>query len=144
MVRNVERYHAYAINCCRTRCRARPRRGRMHRRRRLVDHTANSPSDSSWRMILPLGSGGHPDEPGSNDSPKWTPGKLPVTMQPILAFNGDLWMTSQTNAWSSSNGRLAALHKDRHGKPHLGRQAILQGSSVVVRRYGVQPARAGQ
>ena len=95
-------------------------------------------------MILPLGSGGHPDEPGSNDSPKWTPGKLPVTMQPILAFNGDLWMTSQTNAWSSSNGRLAALHKDRHGKPHLGRQAILQGSSVVVRRYGVQPARAGQ
>ena len=65
---------------------------------------ANSPSDSSWRMILPLGSGGHPDEPGSNDSPKWTPGKLPVTMQPILAFNGDLWMTSQTNAWSSSNG----------------------------------------
>ncbi len=105
---------------------------------------ANSPSDSSWRMILPLGSGGHPDEPGSNDSPKWMPGKLPVTMQPILAFNGDLWMTSQTNAWSSSNGRLAALHKDRHGKPHLGRQAILQGSSVVVRRYGVQPARAGQ
>ncbi len=63
-----------------------------------------SPSNSPWQMILPLGSGGHPDEPGSNDKPRWTPGKLPVTMQPILAFNGDLWMTSQTNAWSSSNG----------------------------------------
>ena len=62
-----------------------------------------SAGDSAWQMILPLGSGGHPDEPGSNDIPKWTPGKLPVTMQPIAAFNGDLWMTSQTNAWSSSN-----------------------------------------
>jgi len=63
-----------------------------------------SGSDSQWQMILPLGSGGHPDEPGSNDTPKWTPGKLPVTMQPIQAFGGDLWMTSRTNAWSSGNG----------------------------------------
>ncbi len=65
---------------------------------------APSASDSPWQMILPLGSGGHPDEPGSNDRPKWEPGKLPVTMQPTLAFDGDLWMTSRTNAWSSNNG----------------------------------------
>lgn len=65
---------------------------------------AASASESPWQQIAPLGSGGFPPETGSNDSPKWTPGKFPVTLQPILAFNDELWMTSQTNAWSSGDG----------------------------------------
>src|SRR5437016_5101341 len=59
---------------------------------------------SCWTMIKPLGSGGFPAEAGSNDRPLWEPGKIPVTMQPFVAFNGDLWMSSRTSSSSSPTG----------------------------------------
>ncbi len=40
--------------------------------------TRPSPSDSCWELLRPLGSGGFPAEPGSNDQPKWRPGKFPL------------------------------------------------------------------
>lgn len=60
---------------------------------------------SCWEMVAPPGSGGFPPEKGSFDSPKWAPGRWPVTLEPVIGFNGDLWMMSQTHAWSSSDGR---------------------------------------
>ena len=60
---------------------------------------------SCWELVAPLGSGGFPPEKGSFDSPKWAPGRWPVTLQPVIGFNADLWMMSQTHAWSSSDGR---------------------------------------
>jgi hypothetical protein len=61
-------------------------------------------SSMCWEQVRPLGSGGFPPEAGSNDSPKWEPGRWPLTLQPIVAFNGSLWMLSQTHAWSSDDG----------------------------------------
>ena len=69
-----------------------------------------------WTMIKPLGSGGFPAEPGSNDRPLWEPGKIPVTMQPFVAFNGDLWMSSQTSSYSSPDG----LDWTKHDKTDTG------------------------
>jgi hypothetical protein len=62
------------------------------------------PSGECWEQLRPLGSGGFPAEPGSNDQPKWSPGKFPLTLVPVPAFNGDLWMISQTHAFSSPDG----------------------------------------
>jgi N-acetylneuraminic acid mutarotase len=53
-----------------------------------------------------------PAEPGSNDQPKWSPGKFPLTLVPVPAFNGDLWMISQTHAFSSPDG-LAWTQQDK-------------------------------
>ena len=61
-------------------------------------------ASTCWEEVRPLGSGGFPPEKGSNDSPKWEPGRWPLTLQPVIGFNDDLWMMSQTNAWSSSDG----------------------------------------
>jgi hypothetical protein len=71
-----------------------------------------SAKSSPWKQLAPLGSGGHPPEPGSNDTPKWEPGKFPLGLPPVLAFNGELWMTSRTNAWSSKDG----LRWEHYGK----------------------------
>jgi hypothetical protein len=57
-----------------------------------------------WEQMAPMGSGGFPPEAGSSDTPSWRAGKFPLTLQPILAFNDDLWMLSRTHAWSSSDG----------------------------------------
>jgi len=57
-----------------------------------------------WALVAPLGSGGFPPEKGSFDRPKWEPGRWPLTPEPVIGFNGDLWMMSQTHAWSSSDG----------------------------------------
>ncbi len=57
-----------------------------------------------WVEVLPLGSGGFPASPGSNDRPKWEPGRFPLTLTPKLAFNGELWMTAQTLSYSSPDG----------------------------------------
>jgi N-acetylneuraminic acid mutarotase len=65
---------------------------------------------SCWRMIKPLGSGGFPAVPGSNDRPLWEPGKIPVGIPPYLAFNGDLWMSGQINSWSSPDGVTWTKH----------------------------------
>jgi len=69
-----------------------------------------------WEEILPLGSGGFPAAPGSQDRPLWEPGKFPVTLPPRLAFGDELWMTGQTLAYSSPDG----LTWDEHGKTDWG------------------------
>ena len=66
--------------------------------------TRPSPSDSCWELLRPLGSGGFPAEPGSNDQPKWRPGKFPLGLFPVVAFGGQLWALSQTHAYSSPDG----------------------------------------
>lgn len=62
------------------------------------------PSDGCWRAVLPLGSGGFPAAPGSQDRPRWAPGLFPLTLKPQLAFSDTLWMTGQTRAYSSPDG----------------------------------------
>src|ERR1700674_1618480 len=65
---------------------------------------------SCWTMIKPLGSGGFPAVPGSNDRPLWEPGKIPVGIPPFVAFNGYLWMSGQINSWSSPDGVTWTIH----------------------------------
>ena len=57
-----------------------------------------------WEQVRPLGSGGFPPEAGSNDRPQWEPGRWPLTLQPVIGFHDNLWMLSQTHAWSSRDG----------------------------------------
>jgi Galactose oxidase, central domain len=57
-----------------------------------------------WREVLPLGSGGFPASPGSNDRPLWEPGRFPLTLTPRLAFHDQLWMTAQAVTYSSPDG----------------------------------------
>ncbi len=64
-----------------------------------------------WRQILPLGSGGFPPSPGSQNTPFWVPGKFPLTLRPQLAFNDELWMTAQTFAYSSPDGVTWTQHE---------------------------------
>ncbi len=45
-----------------------------------------APPAGCWIEVLPLGSGGFPASPGSNDEPKWQPGKIPVTLPLRVAF----------------------------------------------------------
>ncbi len=63
-----------------------------------------------WTETLPLGSGGFPPSPGSNDTPVWAPGKFPLTLPARAAFDGDLWMTAQTLSYSSHDGLAWAEH----------------------------------
>ncbi len=60
--------------------------------------------------MRPLGSGGFPASPGSQDRPLWQPGKFPLTLTPRLAFLGELWMTAQTLAYSSPDGLTWTQH----------------------------------
>lgn len=69
-----------------------------------------------WELVAPLGSGGFPPEQGSSDSPKWAPGRWPLTLEPVIGFHGDLWMMSQTHAWSSTDG----LHWAHYPKTDWG------------------------
>ena len=71
---------------------------------------AASAPPGCWKEIRPLGSGGFPPAPGSNDRPLWEPGKFPLTLRPLVAFNGDLWMSGQTVAYSSPDGLTWAQH----------------------------------
>jgi hypothetical protein len=71
---------------------------------RLTCLPANDGSSSCWEEVRPLGSGGFPPEAGSNDRPQWQPGRWPLTLQPVIAFDNHLWMLSQTHAWSSEDG----------------------------------------
>ena len=63
-----------------------------------------------WREVLPLGSGGFPASPGSQDQPLWQPGKFPLTLTPRLAFDDKLWMTAQTVTYSSPDGLTWTQH----------------------------------
>jgi len=55
-------------------------------------------------MILPLGSGGFPAIPSSQNEPLWEPGRFPLSLAPHIAYDDALWMVSQTRAYSSPDG----------------------------------------
>jgi hypothetical protein len=61
-------------------------------------------------MILPLGSGGFPAIPGSQNEPLWEPGRFPLTLAPHIAYDDALWMVSQTRAYSSPDGLTWTEH----------------------------------
>jgi hypothetical protein len=60
--------------------------------------------------VLPLGSGGFPPAPGSQDSPQWEPGRFPLTLPPQLGFGGQLWMVARLHAYSSPDGLVWTQH----------------------------------
>jgi hypothetical protein len=68
------------------------------------------PSEGCWRAVLPLGSGGYPADPGSENTPLWKPGRFPLTLTPLIAYQGNLWMTAQTRAYSSPDGLTWTEH----------------------------------
>lgn len=72
--------------------------------------TGRSSAEPAWREVLPLGSGGFPASPGSQDRPQWQPGKFPLTLTPRLAFGDELWMTAQTLTYSSPDGLTWTQH----------------------------------
>jgi len=73
--------------------------------------TQSSPALSAcWTKVAPEGSGGFPDDPGSFDTPKWEPGKFPLGLKPVIAFNDELWMTGRLSAWSSPDGLTWTKH----------------------------------
>ena len=72
-----------------------------------------SAPEGCWVQLLPPGNGGFMPYAGSGDKPQWEPGKYPMTLTPLIAFNGDLWMVSSTRlAFSSSDG----VHWTEHEK----------------------------
>ena len=72
--------------------------------------TAAGCEGGCWQEIRPLGSGGFPPAPGSRNEPAWKPGLFPLTLTPHLAFDGHLWMTAQTVAYSSPDGLAWTEH----------------------------------
>jgi len=77
-----------------------------------------------WGQLRPLGSGGFPPEPGSNDRPSWAPGKIPVTLFPVVAFGGDLWMVSQTHSYSSADGLVWSQHDKEDWGERIGQSFV--------------------
>jgi hypothetical protein len=69
-----------------------------------------APSDGCWQAILPVGSGGYPADPGSENAPLWEPGRFPLTLTPHIAYDDALWMTAQTRAYSSPDGLTWTEH----------------------------------
>jgi N-acetylneuraminic acid mutarotase len=67
--------------------------------------------DGCWEEVLPLGSGGFPPAPGSQNAPLWEPGKFPLTLRPLAAFDDELWMTAQVVAYSSPDGVTWTEHE---------------------------------
>jgi hypothetical protein len=67
-------------------------------------------SDGCWQAILPVGSGGYPADPGSENTPLWEPGRFPLTLTPHIAYDEALWMTAQTRAYSSPDGLTWTEH----------------------------------
>jgi len=63
-----------------------------------------------WQKVLPLGSGGFPPAPGSQNVPLWEPGKFPLTLRPQVAIDDELWMAAQVVAYSSPDGLTWTEH----------------------------------
>ena len=63
-----------------------------------------------WHQVRPLGSGGFPPAPGSQDTPQWEPGRFPLTLTPHLAFGGELWMVARQHSYSSPDGLAWTQH----------------------------------
>jgi len=72
--------------------------------------SGQAPPQGCWQMILPLGSGGFPAIPGSQNEPLWEPGRFPLTLAPHIAYDDALWMVSQTRAYSSPDGLTWTEH----------------------------------
>ena len=72
--------------------------------------SGTAPSDGCWQPVLPPGSGGYPADPGSENTPLWEPTRFPLTLTPHIAYEGNLWMTAQTRAYSSSDGLTWTEH----------------------------------
>jgi hypothetical protein len=68
-------------------------------------------SEGCWQAVLPLGSGGYPAEPGSENTPRWEPGLFPLTLTPHIAYQDNLWMIAQTRAFSSPDGLTWTEHQ---------------------------------
>ena len=71
---------------------------------------STAPSEGCWQAILPLGSGGYPAAPGSENTPLWEPGRFPLTLTPQIAYRNALWMTAQTRTYSSPDGLTWTEH----------------------------------
>src|SRR5829696_5319995 len=67
-------------------------------------------SEGCWQSILPMGNGGFPADPGSQNTPLWEPGRFPLTLTPHVAYDDALWMTAQTSAYSSADGLTWTEH----------------------------------
>jgi hypothetical protein len=72
--------------------------------------SVNNNPQYSWKEVLPFGSGAFPEE--------WTEGKWPKGLFPVIAFDGDLWMTWQRSSWSSSDG----LNWEQYNKNDWGQR----------------------
>jgi hypothetical protein len=70
-----------------------------------------------WQERLPMGGGGFP--PGSQNTPVWEPGKFPLTLQPLRAFDDDLWMLTQSLAYSSPDGLTWTEHEKTEWTPRI-------------------------
>jgi hypothetical protein len=72
--------------------------------------TGTAPPEGCWQAVLPLGSGGFPAAPGSQNRPFSEPDRFPLTLTPHIAYGDSLWMTAQTNAYSSPDGLTWTEH----------------------------------
>ncbi|WP_353718370.1 hypothetical protein [Dyadobacter sp. 676] len=61
-----------------------------------------NPGRYEWKQVLPPGNGTQQHE--------WKPGTFPMGIVPVVAFDGQLWMTGQKAAWSSVNGTTWVRH----------------------------------
>ena len=80
---------------------------------------SRTPVDTGpWEQVAPETSGAFPAAPGSFDQPLWQPdmGMFPQGLTPIVGFNDELWMISQTLSFSSTDG----LNWTQHTKTDPG------------------------
>jgi hypothetical protein len=68
------------------------------------------PLEGCWQAVLPLGSGGYPADPDSENRPLWEPGRFPLTLTPHIAYPDKLWMMAQSRAYSSPDGLTWTEH----------------------------------
>jgi hypothetical protein len=64
----------------------------------------SSSSSACWEEVEPPGRAVFPSE--------WEEGKWPETLLPVVAFGGNIWMTNESDSWSSVDG----LSFERHDK----------------------------
>lgn len=67
---------------------------------------ASTGSGEVWEQVLPPEAGAFAPEPEAFNQPVWKPdeGMFPQGLQPLVAFNDELWMVSQTVVFSSADG----------------------------------------
>lgn len=68
--------------------------------------TTGDAATGTWEQVAPPEAGAFAPEPQAFVQPVWKPdeGMFPQGLQPLVAFDGDLWMVSQTVAFSSPDG----------------------------------------